>query len=348
MYQLPQKVKDLVPYEPIFGDYKIRLDVNELPVNLSDATRQKIADKLMQIEFNRYPDPLATELIEAFADFYGISPNLVTAGNGSDELIFLIEAALLNSGDKILVCNPDFSMYAFNANVTGLQAVVYQKNDLQINIDELIAFAKSENVSAIVFSNPCNPTGIGLKADDVRKLITSVEVLVIADEAYMDFWDESLLPQVENYDNLIILKTASKLFGAAAMRLGFAVANKTITNALRSVKSPYNVNSLSQAFGTIVFGQKAEVMQNLSKVKAGIKLLQDKFCEFAATRPNMRVYPTAANFIFIKTDEGEQIASFLLEKSIVVRKFADHLRICCGTEQENAQLIAAMEEYYNS
>lgn len=104
----------------------------------------------------------------------------------------------------------------------------------------------------LLFSNPCNPTSLGLKREEVRHLLRSVNCLVVLDEAYMDFWDQSLLNEAENYDNLILLKTCSKAFGLAGIRLGFAIANPTITNALRAVKSPYNVNSVTQAIGAVV------------------------------------------------------------------------------------------------
>ena len=113
MYQLNDKIKNLVPYEPISGTYDIRLDANECPDNLPEEIRAQFAQKVRDIAFNRYPDPLASSLVNSFAEYYNIDPAMVTAGNGSDELIFLIESAFMQKGDKMLVVSPDFSMYNF-------------------------------------------------------------------------------------------------------------------------------------------------------------------------------------------------------------------------------------------
>ena len=253
-YTLNNKIKELVPYEPISGTYKIRLDANECPDNLPDEIKLQI-DKAMQgIDYNRYPDPLAEELINSFSEFYGINPELVTAGNGSDELIFLIESAFLEKGDKMLVVSPDFSMYRFYSSICEVECDSFIKDDnLEIDVDALIEKLNSDNIKLLLFSNPCNPTGRGVTAQDARRLVSSTNALVILDEAYMDFWNQSLIGEVESYDNLIIFRTASKAVGCAALRLGFAVANPVISRAIKAVKSPYNVNSISQAVGEVIY-----------------------------------------------------------------------------------------------
>ena len=248
MYQLNDKIKNLVPYEPISGTYEIRLDANECPENLPGEIRAQLREKLDEISFNRYPDPLAAKLVNSFAEYYGVKPEFVTAGNGSDELIFLIESAFLEKGDKMLVVSPDFSMYNFYSSICEVECAGFQKNgSLDIDVDALIEKINADGIKLVIFSNPCNPTGRGIDRAQAEKLVSSVEALVILDEAYMDFWTESLLDKIEDYSNLIIFRTASKLVGAAALRLGFAVANTAIARAIQAVKSPYNVNSISQA-----------------------------------------------------------------------------------------------------
>ena len=161
---------------------------------------------------------------------------------------------------------------------------VYKRQDLTIDVDEVIAKAQAENVKMIVFSNPCNPTSLGLPREEVRRLIRSVDALVVLDEAYMDFWDQSLLGEVEDYDNLIILRTCSKAIGAAALRLGFAVAAPRLTRVLRAVKSPYNVNSLSQAIGTLVLGEReweagarAQIVDSRRALQSFLARVQEEF-----------------------------------------------------------------------
>lgn len=346
MYTLNKKIINLVPYEPISGTYDIRLDANECPDNLPDEIREEIKGEIDKLAFNRYPDPLASSVVSAFADYYGLNPDFVTAGNGSDELIFLIESAFLEKGDKMLVVFPDFSMYNFYSSICEVECDTFIKDDnLDIDVDAMIDKINRDDIKLVLFSNPCNPTGRGINAEQARKLVTSVDTLVILDEAYMDFWNESLLAEVEQYSNLIIFRTASKAVGCAALRLGFAVANETISRAIKAVKSPYNVNSFSQAAGTVVYRRK-EYLQNRQKmIVKNRETLYNGLAELSETT-DFRVYPSCANFVFVRTDSAAAIWEYLKEKSIVVRLMGDFLRITAGTEYEVGKVLDSIKEYF--
>ncbi len=348
MYQLNDKIKNLVPYEPISGTYEIRLDANECPVNLPGDIRAQLRERLDEIAFNRYPDPLAEHLVDSFAEYYGVDPEYVTAGNGSDELIFLIESAFLQKGDKMLVVAPDFSMYNFYSSICEVKCESFLKgDDLEIDVDALIDAVNSEGIDLVIFSNPCNPTGKGITRAEAEKLVSSVDALVILDEAYMDFWTESLLDKIGEYSNLIIFRTASKLVGAAALRLGFAVANPVISRAIKAVKSPYNVNSVSQAFGEIIYRNK-EYLKNRQKTIVNCKeILYNGLVDIAETQSDITVYSSVANFVFVKTGRSREIWEFLKGKSIVVRLMGEYLRITAGTENEVGAVLGALDEYFS-
>ena len=348
MYQLNDKIKNLVPYEPISGTYEIRLDANECPVNLPGDVRAQLRERLDEIAFNRYPDPLAERLVDSFAEYYGVDPEYVTAGNGSDELIFLIESAFLQKGDKMLVVAPDFSMYNFYSSICEVKCESFLKGeDLEIDVDALIDAVNSEGIDLVIFSNPCNPTGKGITRAEAEKLVSSVDALVILDEAYMDFWTESLLDKIGEYSNLIIFRTASKLVGAAALRLGFAVANPVISRAIKAVKSPYNVNSVSQAFGEIIYRNK-EYLKNRQKTIVNCKeILYNGLVDIAETQSDITVYSSVANFVFVKTGRSREIWEFLKGKSIVVRLMGEYLRITAGTENEVGAVLGALDEYFS-
>lgn len=348
MYQLNDKIKNLVPYEPISGTYEIRLDANECPVNLPGEIRAQLRERLDEIAFNRYPDPLAERLVDSFAEYYGVDPEYVTAGNGSDELIFLIESAFLQKGDKMLVVAPDFSMYKFYSSICEVKCESFLKGeDLEIDVDALIDAVNSGGIDLVIFSNPCNPTGKGITRAEAEKLVSSVDALVILDEAYMDFWTESLLDKIGEYSNLIIFRTASKLVGAAALRLGFAVANPVISRAIKAVKSPYNVNSVSQAFGEIIYRNK-EYLKNRQKTIVNCKeILYNGLVDIAETQSDITVYSSVANFVFVKTGRSREIWEFLKGKSIVVRLMGEYLRITAGTENEVGAVLGALDEYFS-
>lgn len=348
-FVLNEKIRNLTPYSPVEGEYGIRLDANESYFSLSEEILEEVKEAVGKVAFNRYPDPFASELCEAFANFYGIDKNFVTAGNGSDELISVIMNAFLQKGDKVMTVTPDFSMYAFYASIVEAQCVDFLKTNLEFSVDNVIKEAKEQNIRALIFSNPCNPTSLGVKRDEMRKLISSLDCLVVLDEAYMDFWDESLIDEGEKYDNLIILRTCSKAFGLAAMRLGFAVANKTLTDVIRSVKSPYNVNSLSQAAGTAV-------LKHANYLKActeSIKKSRDELYEMITSLSEKykgKIKPIApvTNFVYTEFEKAGELFEFLKTKGIAVRKMGTHLRISAGSEEENRAVCEGIDLFYKS
>ena len=347
-YTLNDKIKNLVPYEPISGDYSIRLDANECPFGYDDSFMELAQKALRTVDFNRYPDPVCLGLRKSFADYYGIVYKNVTVGNGSDELIFLIESAFLKKGDKLLVCAPDFSMYEFYSSISENPVVKYMKNDeLNIEVDKLIETINSENVGAVVFSNPCNPTGQGMTKADARRLLTSVSALVVLDEAYMDFWsdDESFIKDVNSYDNLIVFRTASKAIGSAALRLGFAVANETVSRAIAAVKSPYNINAVSQAIGTEIYKNKDFLKNRTKTIVQNTNKLYNKLVSLAEEYDDFTPYPTKANFVFVKTSVGRELWEYLKQNSIAIRYMGDYLRITAGTEYEVDTVVSYIKKF---
>lgn len=345
MYELCDKIKYLEPYEPNLGDYKIRLDANESFFLPNEEMKKDISDIASQTAFNRYPDPKATRLCEAFAGYYDLKSENVVAGNGSDELISIIANSFMQKGETAIVTAPDFSMYAFYFSLAGINVVTAQKNnELKASAEEIITLANENNARMIMFSNPCNPTGQILTKDEVRSIVTRTSALVVLDEAYMDFADESLLSEAENYDNLLILRTSSKAVGMAALRLGFAVGNKTLINALKAAKSPYNINSISMAIGTYIFSKKEylincknEILNNRDHLVKELTSLCDIY--------NLMLYPTYTNFVLISDNRAAMIFEKLKEKSIIIRKLGENLlRITVGSSDENTALIFALKE----
>lgn len=349
-YTLNEKLKDLQPYAPISGTYPIRLDANEsfleLPLDLLEEAQYAMAD----IPFNRYPDPYAAALCKSFGAYYGVDPALVTAGNGSDEWLSIIATSFLMRGNTLMTVEPDFSMYRFYGSLAEAKCAVYQKGeDLSIDVDELIAAVNDSGAKVLVFSNPCNPTSLGLDRDAVRKLITSVSALVVLDEAYMDFWDQSLLGEVAQYDNLIILRTCSKAFGLAAIRLGFAVANPTLTRTLRAVKSPYNVNTVTQRIGTLVMNHQTLLHEALDEIILSKKALESSMKELEEKySAEMHVFESCTNFVLVRMLRAKEVFEGLLAKGIAVRFMGDTLRITAGSEDENAQLLKNFESLLSS
>ncbi len=344
MYNLTEKLVSLTSYDPIQGDYKIRLDANE---SFIDTDTESLIKAVKGTSLNRYPDPYAKKLIKVYGELYGVDPAFITAGNGSDELISIITACFLQKNEKVLCLSPDFSMYAFYSSLYELDVKALQKEaDLTVNIDKVIEKINTENIKAVIFSNPCNPTSLGISKEEVLKLIRSVNALVVADEAYMDFWGEenSLLKCAHEYDNLIVLRTCSKALGMAGLRLGFAVSGNVITEKLRAAKSPYNVNVLTQNAAEYFLSDKNGMKRRIEACKAARRELYD-----GLSRRNYpffeTIYPSVTNFVFVKTSKAKAVFDYLLSNSIAVRYMGDYLRITAGNESENKALLTALDSF---
>ena len=349
MYQLNEKIKDLKPYDPIQGSYRVRLDANESFLPLPQALVEEAKAAVERTAFNRYPDPAARELCQAFAACYGVKPEQVVAGNGSDELITVLFEAFLEKGDAFATVEPDFSMYAFNGHLHEARHVAIPKGkDLRLDVEAVAAACQREQVKLLIFSNPCNPTSLVCGREEMRKLIDSLpDTLVVLDEAYMDFSDQSLLGEVEDHPNLLVLRTCSKAFGMAALRLGFAVCGKTLAGALRAVKSPYNVNSLSQAVGTAVLRRKGEldraletILRSRDQLYAGLRELGEKY------PGRFRLLPGETNFAALEMADGPELLAYLARQGVAIRYTGGLVRVTCGAPEENKIVLEEMAGYF--
>jgi len=358
-----QKINKFEPYS-LNGDitnFDIRLDANESFSNLPDYITDEILKNIKNIDFNRYPDPSALDLTKKFAEYLKTSENAdidvknIAVGNGSDELLNIIINAFLSKGDKILTFTPDFSMYTFYGDIIEADVIKIKKdglNDFAIDFDYISKKVNEENIKLVVFSNPCNPTGQIIPKKTLEKFIKSVNAAVILDEVYMNFADDkkeqSFLYDFLDYPNLILMKSLSKSIGLASIRVGFALSNEVFTNIIKTIKSPFNVNSISQKIAeTVLFypdylsSQLASIKENKKNLNAAIKLL-------FADKKDFKIYETATNFILIETEEAKKIFDFLLFNKILVRNFGDRfLRITTGSESENIILAECLKKYLN-
>lgn len=346
MYGLNDKIKDLKPYEPISGNYKIRLDANESYLGMPEYISAEIAAKLLRKQLNRYPDPVALDLCGAFAKHYGLRPEHVVAGNGSDELISLLLSGFLMKGECFATLQHDFSMYRFYGDLSECRNVTIPKNaDYTVDCQRVIDVCTKEHAKLLIFSNPCNPTSLGITADEVRSIISALpDTLVVVDEAYMDFWNQPLLQEAADYPNLLVLKTCSKAFGLAALRVGFAVGNLTLVNAIKAIKSPYNVNTVSQVMAETVLQHRGELGAAIGQLMTA----KEEFYTMLKSlegRGDIQVPESCTNFIVVRTERAGEIYEYLLSIGIAVRCFDGFLRITAGCHNENVQTVKFITKY---
>ena len=343
-YVLAPKTQAFMPYDPSEGTYRIRLDANESFLLPTQEDRLKMAAAAADVALNRYPDPLASEVCAAFARLYGLPQEQVTAGNGSDELISLILSSFLQKGEKVLTLSPEFSMYRFYTTITETPCITLEKGEgFRIDPDAVLETLRRESVRLLIFSNPCNPTSVGLEREGVRRIVEGPDALIVLDEAYMDFWDQSLLSEVGQYDNLIILKTVSKALGMAALRLGFAVANPTLTGILRAAKSPYNVNAVTQVMAAVVLENPTYYEIYPQLLRQSREMLMDGLRRLQEEGLIQWVCDSCTNFAFLQFERAREMYEEMKERGILVRLFGDNrMRITAGTEAENREVLETL------
>ena len=345
MYELNEKLRALNAYAPVEAEGCVRLDANESFLSLPNDILTAARSAIDSIEFNRYPDPAAGKLCRAFAAYYNVNAEHVVAANGSDELISVIFSSFLMRGEAFATLEPDFSMYAQGGYLAEARHVAIKKPGWSIDVDQVIETCNKENVRLLVFSNPCNPTSLVLGREQVRRLVRGVNGLVVLDEAYMDFSSQSLLGEEEGFDNLIILRTCSKAMGMAALRLGFAIARPELANALRAAKSPYNVNSLSQALGTAVLSRPELLREALGHIITSRKALLGGLAEIGAECPGRFILlPGETNFAALEMDGAQETQQKLLERGVAVRYTGGLLRVTCGAPDENRMFLEKFAE----
>lgn len=349
MYELPEKLKQLKAYEPNSGQYNVHLDANESFLAIPKEIKQEIAKAVQEINYERYPDPSSKKVCEAFAKFFELDPSIVVAGNGSDELISIILANFASYGDTIVVTAPDFSMYEFYAKSSGLQVEIFEKEVEHFDVDTLIHKVKEVEARIVIFSNPCNPSSLCMKKDEIKKIANRLDCLVVVDEAYMEFSNESIVEETKQFDNVIVLKTCSKAFGLAALRLGFAISNERLANVLMTVKSPYNVNTVTQVIGEIVLSHTEYLKECIVAIKKERDFLYEQIKALEKQYSNkITVYESSTNFVFINCNNEQESQDLFLkmkERGIAIRLMGSYVRISAGNRLENEAMLDIFKQW---
>jgi len=334
---LRDNIRKLKPYssarDEFSGEAAVFLDANENPFNAP---------------YNRYPDPRQKELKSKIAPVKNIPAENIFLGNGSDEPIDLLIRAFCSPGkDNIVAIAPTYGMYRVAADVNDVKVIEAPLNTDYTLSPKTVLDTVAPDTKMVFLCSPNNPTGNALGKEAMLEIMNNFEGLVVVDEAYIDFCPEkSLLSELPEHPNLVVLQTFSKAWGMAGIRLGMAFAGQEIIDVLNRIKYPYNINILTQL--------KAMELIELEKEKSDwVKILvseREKLAEKLREFPFVvKVYPSDANFLLIKTHDPRGIYDYLVEEKIIVRDRSGvalcegSLRISVGSEMENQRLIEALE-----
>ena len=299
---------------------------------------------------NRYPDPLQTELKAKLSKIKGIAPSQIFLGNGSDEAIDLCYRVFCEpKADNVVAIEPTYGMYKVCADINDVAyRPVLLDEGYQLNADKLLAQCDA-HTKLIWICSPNNPTGNNMQRDEVKKVLTAFQGIVVVDEAYSDFSPaRTFREDLSHYPNLIVLNTFSKAWASAAIRLGMAFAQEPIIELFNKVKYPYNVNYLTQKRAIEVLDKRDEIDTWVNILLRERGQLIRAFSELPICK---QVFHTDANFFLARMTDAQAIYDYLVERGIIVRNRTrirlckDCLRVTIGSREENRELLGALRQY---
>ncbi len=318
---------------------RVKLDANESPYGFKiDAGISR------SVKINRYPDPGARFLKNIISKIFKIKSDNILVGNGSDELIYYL---ITTFGGPVLYPIPTFSMYGIIARAVGEKKIgIPLDEDFDLDLEKFLNTIKNRRPKLIFLSSPNNPTGNCFSSERILKIIesTSSRSIVVVDEAYQPFAsDNGFMPMLEDYENLVILRTLSKI-GLAGARVGFLTADEKIINEVNKVRLPFNLNSLSQTVAIEALKDKKMMKSHIKLIVSGRERLFSELAKIKGIKP----YPSEANFILFRVKDPDRAYKGLTKKGVLVRNMRGVvegcLRVTIGTPEENKIFVKALKE----
>ena len=327
-------------YNPDVGK-ELRLDTNTNVLGSNPAAERYLREQ--KVDLNGYPNTYSDGLRDALADLYGLERENFVVGSGSDEMLDVSFKTFTEWGDICTVPFPSYTLYDYFAEMNGGKSVSSDlTEDFQLDVDDII---RSRGKLAII-STPNNPTGNSFRQKDIEDILARFNGIVIVDEAYGEYSDNTMIPKIGEFDNLIVLRTFSKAYALAAMRVGYAISNLDIADMMNSVKIPYSLNSLSE--GAAIAAVKD---QNFIKKSKEMVVRERPKLEKALMKCGFEPFESDSNFILAKSPmDHTELTANLKEEGIMIRDFGKKrrtegcVRVTVGTAEMNELLISKIEK----
>lgn len=354
MILVPEHIRSLVPYVPgkpveelereLGLRNSIKLASNENPLGPSPRALEAVRGAMANI--HRYPDGSGYYLKRALSGRYGMPPEQIILGNGSNQLLDLIVRTFFRPGMNAVTSERTFVVYPMSMQAVGGECRAARMKGEAYDLDAMAGLV-DERTLCVFIANPNNPTGTVIHRDRFEAFMDKLpsSVLVVMDEAYFEYAEDPESPYGLDYlkagRDVMVLRTFSKIHGLAGMRIGYGMASPEVIDAMNRVREPFNTNSLAQAAALAALGDETHVQESLRINRQGKAFLYAAF-----DRMGLSYTPTEANFIWVKTPrEAKTIYEALLREGVIVRVMGErHLRITIGLPEENRRLIRALEK----
>ncbi len=329
---------------------ELRLHNNESPFSPESLCKELLDFDLEKARLNYYQSQEEGPLVEALSKYTGLDKEMIVVANGGDTLLSEVFNSLTGDNRKMLVSTPTFFLYLSTARKLRLNLIdVPLKEGFELPTDEIIKKVNEEDIGLVVICRPNNPTGNIFPKEKVLKIAKETNANVLVDEAYFEFAKETLKDELKNYENLIILRTFSKAFAAAGLRLGYGLGSKTIVTKVREYQTHYNISNISQLIGAKMLKNKELFLPYVDKM---IKL-REEFRKNLNEIDGVYVYPSNTNFLLIKTNKDpEKLEEYFRENKVLIRPvhklsplISDTIRVSVADKTTNEKFLSLMKEY---
>lgn len=343
-----EELDELVPYDAKDIKADVVLSSNEHPSNVPAEIIDRLSRRLSTFDFNRYPDPTARKLRELIGLANGLDTSNVLVGNGGDELLFNILLAWGGPGRKLLDLPPTFAMYGIDAQVTGTEVVsIPRLADFSVDGEAVLERLGQGDIDIVMISHPNNPTGDLTPETLLIDILKATDALVLVDEAYFEFSRHTMRPHMQRHPNLVILRTFSKAFSLAGLRVGYLLGHEDVLREIMKVRQPYSVNAFSQWVASTVFRERVVFQQGIRELVRN----RDTLLHGLSGMDGVEVFPSEANFVLFRVEHASALWRDLLHgHSVLIRDFTrtpgleDCLRVTVGSEKECTVFLKAMRD----
>ncbi len=329
------------------GEITVKLNQNESPYDLPDELKNAISEAWEAIAFNRYPSEQPSQLTRLVADHIGWDSEGIIIGNGSNELTYTLGLTFISSGSKVVLPRPMFSFYERVVDIFGGEIVsVPPHQDLRFDTDGLIEAIYRTTPSLVVITSPNNPTSLAVPIEEITSIANAASGLVLIDEAYIEFSNESsMLTRLNDYPNVLLLRTFSKAFGLAGLRLGYLIGHPELISEIMKVRPPFMIDRFSTSAVTKLLSQPHLILDRIAQIRAHTKALLHELQQIQG------IYPLEgqANFVtFQVSGDSQKLFHSLAEKGVLVRDMSGYselkgyLRVSTGTPAENRMFLQAL------
>jgi histidinol-phosphate aminotransferase len=344
-----ENVRQLEPYTLKAAPAMVKLNQNENPFDIPLEIKNEILETFKQKSWNRYPEVLPFELIDLLAECHHYPADGIIVANGSNELLYTVMMTVVSTGVKVLIPSPTFFLYEKAVRIMNGEIVhVMMKDDLTFHTEQILAAIQNENPRLTILVSPNSPTGQSIAYEDVERILQATGGLVLVDEAYIEFSEkQSVFSLLKDYENLILLRTFSKSFSAAGLRIGYLLTAPGLCTEILKPKIPFTVGILAQIFTQVILRHLDLVQDRIGLIKRERNRVYDALQKIEG----VRAFPSDSNFLLFQTEKTSgEIFNGLLRRGVLVRDVSSYpmldrmLRVNAGTAEENGAFLSALRD----